>query len=159
TDPQQIMKTEAHLDLARTLFIVSSKSGTTTEPNVLKDYFFDRATEALGREQAGAHFIAVTDPGSALERVAASDGFVRVFHGEPSIGGRYSVLSPFGLVPAAAAGLDIGRLLDLAQTMVWSCGSDAPPAGNPAVQLGIALGVAARGGRDKVTLLASPGLA
>jgi transaldolase/glucose-6-phosphate isomerase len=103
--------------------------------------------------------VAVTDPGSALEKTGKADGFWRVFLGQPSIGGRYSVLSPFGLVPAAAAGIDVGRLLAAAQTMVWSCGPDVPPAGNPGVQLGIALGVAGREGRDKITFFSSPGVA
>jgi transaldolase/glucose-6-phosphate isomerase len=158
TDPEQVRRTEAALDLRRTLFIVSSKSGTTTEPNVLKDYFIARAGEALGREKARRHFVAVTDPGSPLEKTARNEAFRDVFLGNPEIGGRYSVLSPFGLVPAAAAGLDLDRLLAAAQTMVWACGADVPPRANPAVQLGIALGVAAREGRDKITLLASPEL-
>jgi transaldolase / glucose-6-phosphate isomerase len=159
TDPDEIRATEAAVDLARTLFIVSSKSGTTTEPNMLKDYFLARVIDALGRNKAGAHFVAITDPGTALEQTAAAEGFRRVFHGTPSIGGRYSVLSAFGLVPAAAAGIDIARFLALAESMVLSCGPDVPPAVNPAVMLGLALGVAAREGRDKVTLIASPGLA
>ena len=158
TDPAQIRATEAAIDVTRTLFIVSSKSGTTTEPNVLKDYFFARVVEAVGKDKAGGHFVAVTDPGSALEKTAKADRFRRVSLGQPNIGGRYSVLSPFGLVPAAAAGIDIARLLETAQAMVRSCGDDVPPADNPAVQLGIALGVAGREGRDKVTLFCSPKL-
>jgi transaldolase / glucose-6-phosphate isomerase len=159
TDPAQIRTTESSLDIARTLFIVSSKSGTTTEPNVLKDYFLGRAVEALGKDEAGSRFIAITDPGSALEKTARADGFRRVFLGDPSIGGRYSVLSAFGLVPAAAAGIDVAHLLRSAQIMAWSCGPAVPPAANPAVQLGIALAVAGRAGRDKVTLFSSPSLA
>jgi transaldolase / glucose-6-phosphate isomerase len=159
TDPAQIRATEAAIDMTRTLFIVSSKSGTATEPNLLKDYFFARVVEAVGKDKAGGHFVAVTDPGSALEKTAKADLFRRVFLGQPSIGGRYSVLSPFGLVPAAAAGIDVARLLETAQAMVRSsCGDDVPPADNPAVQLGIALGVAGREGRDKVTLFSSPKL-
>jgi transaldolase / glucose-6-phosphate isomerase len=84
------------IEMTRTLFIVSSKSGTTTEPNVLKDYFFARVAEAVGKDKAGGHFVAVTDPGSALEKTAKADRFRRVFLGQPNIGGRYSVLSPFG---------------------------------------------------------------
>jgi len=159
TDPAQIRATESAVDIAHTLFIVSSKSGTTTEPNVLKDYFFARVAAAVGKSKAGQHFVAITDPGSSLEKIAQADGFRQVFHGIPSIGGRYSVLSPFGLVPAAAAGGDLARFLQIAQTMVRSCGPDVPPAANPGVQLGIALGVAGRQGRDKVTLLSSRRLA
>jgi transaldolase/glucose-6-phosphate isomerase len=159
TDPAQISASKSAIDVARTIFIVSSKSGGTTEPNVLKDYFFARVVEAVGRERAGRHFVAITDPGTSLEKVAQADGFRYIFYGVPSIGGRYSVLSPFGLVPAAAAGVDVRRLLELAQTMVRSCGPDVPPVANPAVQLGMALGLAARLGRDKVTLLCSPRLA
>jgi transaldolase / glucose-6-phosphate isomerase len=158
TDPDEIRATEKAIDLARTLFIVSSKSGTTTEPNVLKDYFLARVIETHGRKQAAAHFVAITDPGSALDQHATAEGFRRVFHGSPSIGGRYSVLSPFGLVPAAAAGVDIARFLALAESMVLTCGPDVPPADNPAIMLGLALGVAAREGHDKVTLTASPSL-
>jgi transaldolase / glucose-6-phosphate isomerase len=159
TDPAQIRTTEAAIDVAKTLFIVSSKSGTTTEPNVFKDYFFARTVAAVGKDKAGSHFVAVTDPGSAMENAAKADGFRRIFLGQPSIGGRYSVLSPFGLVPAAAAGIDVARFLETAQAMVRSCGPDVPPAENPAVTLGIALGVAACARRDKVTLCSSPWLA
>ena len=107
TDPAQVRAMEKAVNIAKTLFIVSSKSGGTTEPNAMKDYFFDRVSKAIGAKAAGHRFIAVTDPGSSLEKVATKQGFARTFHGEPSIGGRYSVLSPFGLVPAAAAGIDI----------------------------------------------------
>ncbi len=158
TDPAQIRAAEASIDVGKTLFIVSSKSGSTTEPNMLKEYFFSRV-QAAGNAQAGRQFIAITDPGSSLEGMAKRDGFWRIFHGVPSIGGRYSVLSPFGLVPAAVAGIDLGGLLDAARTMVLSCGPDVPPSANPAAQLGIALGVAASQGRDKVTILASPRIA
>ncbi len=159
TDPAQIRAAQAAVDISKTLFIVSSKSGGTTEPNILKDYFFQLVTDAVGREKAGRHFIAITDPGSALEKTAEQDGFRRTFHGVASIGGRYSVLSPFGLVPAAVAGIDVERFLNAAQIMVRSCGSDVPPSDNPGAALGIALGVAGRNGRDKVTMLASPRLA
>jgi transaldolase / glucose-6-phosphate isomerase len=159
TDPAQVRATEASLDIARTLFIVSSKSGNTTEPNVLKAYFLARVVEEIGKAEAGRRFIAITDPGSSLEKTARAEGFRRIFLGRPSIGGRYSVLSPFGLVPAAAAGIDVARLLGAAQMMAWSCGADVPPTANPAVQLGIALGVASRAGRNKVTLFCSSRLA
>ena len=141
----------------KTLFIVSSKSGSTTEPNVLKDYFFKRVADTVGADKAGAHFIAITDPGSSLEKRAKTQNFRHIFHGVPSIGGRYSVLSPFGLVPAAIAGIDVAELMRATQVMMRSCGPDVPPSENPGVTLGLALGAAALRGRDKVTILASPG--
>ena len=159
TVPAQIKAVEQTLDLAKTLFIVSSKSGSTTEPNAFKDYFFKRMADAVGETEAGRHFVAVTDPGSSLETTARSQNFRAIFFGVPSIGGRYSVLSPFGLLPAAVAGIDIAALQSSARTMMRSCGPDVPPAENPGVALGLALGIAARAGRDKVTIVASPRLA
>ncbi|HXI04946.1 MAG: bifunctional transaldolase/phosoglucose isomerase [Bradyrhizobium sp.] len=159
TDPSQVRSMEAAVDMAKTLFIVSSKSGGTTEPNAMKDYFYDRVAKAIGKDKAGHRFIAVTDSGSSLEKVAARQGFARVFHGEPTIGGRYSVLSPFGLVPAAAAGIDVRALLTHALSMVRSCGADVPPQENPGVQLGLAMGLAGLEGRDKVTIFSSPKVA
>jgi transaldolase/glucose-6-phosphate isomerase len=155
TDPAQVRAMEKAVNLASTLFIVSSKSGSTTEPNAMKDYFYERVARSIGADKAGHRFIAVTDPGSSLEKAAAKQGFARVFHGEPTIGGRYSVLSPFGLVPAAAAGLDVGALINHALAMVRSCGADVPPHENPGVQLGLAMGLAGLEGRDKVTILCS----
>ncbi len=160
TDPAQIKAIERAVDLGKTLFIVSSKSGSTLEPNIFMDYFFDRVGALRGKGDAAEHFVAVTDPGSALEQTAKQRHFAHIFYGVPSIGGRYSVLSKFGLVPGAAMGLDVPRLLAAAQSMERSCGADVPPAENPGVQLGIAMGVAAiRFGRDKVTVIASPGIA
>ena len=160
TDPAQIKTIEGAVDLGKTLFIVSSKSGSTLEPNIFMEYFFGLVGAARGKDKAGEHFVAVTDPGSSLERCAKQLRFAHIFHGVPSIGGRYSVLSKFGLVPATAMGLDVKRLLDTAQPMERACGPDVPPAENPGVQLGVAMGVAAtRFGRDKVTLIASPGIA
>lgn len=160
TDPAQIKTIEQAIDLGKTLFIVSSKSGSTLEPNIFMDYFFDRVSAVKGKDKAGEHFVAVTDPGSPLERRATELRFTCVFHGAPSIGGRYSVLSKFGLVPAAAMGVDVRRLLETTRTMQRSCGADVPPSENPGVQLGVAIGVAAtRFGRDKVTIIASPGIA
>ena len=158
TDPAQVRSLQAKINLANTLFIVSSKSGGTTEPNAMKDYFFARVSEAIGADKAGHRFIAVTDPGSSLEKVAAKQGFARVFHGDPAIGGRYSVLSPFGLVPAATAGIDVRTLIKHTLAMVRSCGPDVPPHENPGVQLGLAMGLAGLQGRDKVTILSSPGI-
>ncbi len=159
TVPAQIESIEGKIDLARTLFIVSSKSGSTTEPNILTDYFFKRVSDKVGAGKAGSHFIAITDPGSSLEKRAAEQKFRRVFHGVPSIGGRYSVLSPFGLVPAAIAGIDVAGLVRLARAMMRTCGPDVPPAENPGIEFGLALGTAAVAGRDKVTITASPGVA
>jgi transaldolase/glucose-6-phosphate isomerase len=155
TDPAQVRAMEKAVNLAKTLFIVSSKSGGTTEPNAMKDYFFDRVAKTIGADNAGHRFIAVTDPGSSLEKVATKQGFARVFHGEPTVGGRYSVLSPFGLVPAAAAGIDVRKLIKHALSMVRSCGADVPPRENPGVQLGLAMGLAGLEGRDKVTISSS----
>jgi transaldolase/glucose-6-phosphate isomerase len=159
TDPAQIQAFGDRIDPGRTLFIVSSKSGGTLEPNVLKQYFFERVRQAVGEEQAGRHFIAITDPGSSMQQVAERDRFRHVFFGQPSIGGRYSVLSDFGLVPAAAMGLDVLRFLEATTAMVRSCCASAPPADNPGVVLGAIMGTLARSGRDKVTIVASPAIA
>jgi transaldolase/glucose-6-phosphate isomerase len=154
TDPAQLRATRDAIDLAHTLFIVSSKSGSTLEPNIFKDYFLDEVRKA-GLD-AGGHFIAITDPGSDLEKVARQDGFRRIFHGVKSVGGRFSVLSMFGMVPAAVIGLDLPSFLARTREMQRSCLWDVPPAFNPGVQLGLAMGVAATRGRDKVTLIAAP---
>ncbi len=159
TDPAQVRAMEKAVDIGKTLFIVSSKSGGTTEPNVMKDYFYDRVARTIGKDKAGHRFIAVTDRRSSLEKVAIKQGFARVFHGEPTIGGRYSVLSPFGLVPAAAAGIDVRKLIENTLHMVRSCGADVPPSENPGVQLGLAMGLAGLEGRDKVTILPSQKIA
>ncbi|HTO64786.1 MAG TPA: bifunctional transaldolase/phosoglucose isomerase [Bradyrhizobium sp.] len=159
TDPAQVRHLEQKIDIARTLFIVSSKSGGTTEPNAMKDYFFARVAEAIGADQAGHRFIAVTDPGSSLEKAAKKLGYARVFYGDPTIGGRYSVLSPFGLVPAATAGISVRNLIHHARAMARSCGADVPPAENPGVKLGLAIGLAGLEGRDKVTIVSSAAIA
>ncbi len=159
TDPAQLQRIEASVDLARTLFFVSSKSGSTLEPNILKQYFFERAKSALGELPAAKQFVAITDPGSSLEKTAQSDRFGHVFHGAPSIGGRYSVLSDFGMAPLAALGIDARAFLERAAEMARSCAPSAPPVENPGVLLGAILGVAATQGRDKVTIIASPGIA
>ena len=135
TDPAQIAAVEDAVDLASTWFIVSSKSGTTLEPNILLSYFFQRVEQALGRSP-GRRFIAVTDPGSPLEGLAQEDGFRHLFHGVPSIGGRYSALSDFGLVPAALTGLDVAGLLDRTGEMVKACAADVPVAQSPGLVLG-----------------------
>jgi len=160
TDPAQVRAMEAKIDIANTVFIVSSKSGGTTEPNAMKDYFHERVAQALGpKAKTGFRFIAVTDPGSSLEKAARKLNYARIFHGEPSIGGRYSVLSPFGLVPAATAGIDVKTFVKHALSMARSCGPDVPPSENPGVQLGLAIGLAGLEGRDKVTILSSKKIA
>ncbi|MGA7251913.1 MAG: bifunctional transaldolase/phosoglucose isomerase, partial [Pseudolabrys sp.] len=160
TDPAQIRAIERAVDLGNTLFIISSKSGSTLEPNIFMEYFFDRVSAVRGKEKAGEQFVAVTDPGSSLEGRARQLGFAHIFHGVTSIGGRYSVLSKFGLVMAAVMGIDVKRFLETTQPMERACGADVPPAENPGVQLGIAMGVASnRVGRDKVTIVASAGIA
>jgi len=158
TDPAQIRALEARLDLARTIFIVSSKSGSTLEPNIFKAYFFDRVKQTVGADAAGSRFIAVTDPGSNLEKEARADGFRRIFAGVKSIGGRYSALSNFGMVPAAVMGLDVDKLLDEAERMLHACAPGVPADDNPGLVLGTILGVAATQGVDKLTLVASPGI-
>ncbi len=153
TDPVQIKSFRNQIDPARTLFCVSSKSGTTLEPNIYMQYFYDETKKVVG-DKAGKHFIAVTDPGSKLEKTAAQLGFRRVYHGVPSIGGRYSALSDFGLVPHAAMGLDTEKLLKHAKQMVDNC--KKPVNENPGVQLGLILGTAAtKFERNKVTLVCS----
>ena len=158
TDPAQVQAVADKVDLARTLFIVSSKSGSTLEPNIFKAYFFERAKEAVGAGRAATRFVAVTDPGSSLEKEAKADGFRHVFPGVKSIGGRYSALSNFGMVAAAAMGLDVERLLDEAERMLAACAPGVPAAENPGLVLGTILGVCASQGIDKLTLVASPGV-
>ena len=157
TDPAQVRTCEARVDLGRTLFIVSSKSGTTLEPNIFKQHFFERVKEVVGSGKGGDRFIAITDPGSKLEHVARADGFRHIFFGLPSIGGRYSALSDFGMAPAALMGLDVARLLGTARTMARACAARSAEE-NPGTMLGVTLGVLATRGRDKVTLVASPGI-
>jgi transaldolase / glucose-6-phosphate isomerase len=157
TDPAQIRATEKKIDLARTLFFVSSKSGTTLEPNIFKQYFYDRAQEAVGKDEVGNRFIAITDPGSKLRAEAETQQFRKIFLGVPSIGGRYSALSDFGLAPAAAMGIDAGSFLESTIRMVRACG-DASARNNPGVILGAILGTSHNYGRDKVTIVASPAI-
>jgi transaldolase / glucose-6-phosphate isomerase len=156
TDPAQVKAFEDKIDIARTLFIVSSKSGSTLEPNIFKQYFFERTKQVVGADNAGSHFIAITDPGSKMQQVAEADHFRLVFFGRPSIGGRYSALSNFGMIPAAAMGVDTKKFLDRTQQMVQACGPGVGIEENPGAMLGIILGSAARSGRDKVTIVTSP---
>ena len=158
TDPAQIKAIEGKINIAKTLFVVSSKSGSTLEPNIFKQYFFERTIQTVGADKAGSHFIAVTDPGSKLQKVAEADHFRHIFYGVPSIGGRYSALSNFGMVPAALMGLELAKFLERTQQMVDACGPSAAGDDNPGVVLGAILGTAATIGRDKVTILTSPEL-
>jgi len=158
TDPAQIGAVEGKLDLSRTIFIVSSKSGSTLEPNIFKQYFYERVKSVVGAVEAGKRFIAITDPGSKMQRVAEADGFRHIFFGVPSIGGRYSALSNFGMIPGAIQGVDIPKLLDRAEEMVQACASVVPADENPGVILGAILGTLQRSGRDKVTIFTSPGI-
>lgn len=158
TDPAQVKAFEKQVNLAKTLFIVSSKSGTTLEPNIFKQYFFERASQVVGADKAGSHFIAVTDPKSKMQQVAEGDRFRYIFYGLPSIGGRYSALSNFGIVPAAAIGLNVEKFLNNTEKMVQACGASVPVEQNPGVVLGIILGTAAVNGRDKITIITSEGV-
>ncbi len=153
TDPVQVWEVRNEINLPDTLIIVSSKSGSTLEPNILKQYFFEQMKFAVG-DEAGSHFIAITDPGSKMEQVAKDGNFRYIFYGDPAIGGRYSALSNFGVVPAAVAGLNIGKLLDQAGKAVAEAKLAA--VANPAVQLGLVLGTAHNAGCDKITIFTSP---
>ncbi|HZV87017.1 MAG TPA: bifunctional transaldolase/phosoglucose isomerase [Candidatus Binatus sp.] len=158
TDPAQIKATEEIVDLNSTLCIVSSKSGSTLEPNIYKQYFFDRVKAKVGEKEVGNRFIAITDPSSKMQRVAEKDKFRKIFMGVPSIGGRYSALSNFGMVPGAVMGIDILKLLKNTKTMIDACGEDTDAVTNPGVILGTILGIAANQGRDKMTIITSPGI-
>ncbi len=153
TVPSQIKAVEDRVDLADTLFIVASKSGSTLEPNCFKQYFFDRVSQIS--KEPGKQFVAITDPGSKMEQIAKGDGFRHVFYGKPEIGGRFSALSAFGLTAAASMGLDVEILLSRAAEMVDAC-KDGDPSSNPGALLGIILGVCHKHGRDKLTIFTSP---
>jgi glucose-6-phosphate isomerase/transaldolase/glucose-6-phosphate isomerase len=154
TDPEQVGTTRNDVGLANTLVVVASKSGSTLEPNVLKQYFFNEMKEAVGADRAGSHFMAITDPGSKMEQVAKEDGFRYIFYGDPSIGGRFSALSPFGIVAATLAGLNTEKLLAEAAKAVAMAKLALDD--NPAAQLGLLMGAAANAGRDKLTIFTSP---
>ncbi len=150
TVPSQVRAMEKEVGDA-TVFIVASKSGTTSEPLAFDAYFYDKY-------QSGDHFIAITDPDSKLEAMAEERGFRSIFPGEPEVGGRFSALSPFGMVPAACMGLDVAQLLECANLMVSSCGPEVPASVSPGARLGVAMGELALAGRDKLTLFSSPSL-
>ena len=158
TDPAQIKAIEKKVDLKSTICIVSSKSGSTLEPNIYKQYFFEQVKKKVGEKEVGNRFIAITDPGSKMQHVAENDKFRKIFMGVSSIGGRYSALSNFGMVPGAIMGIDIPKFLKNTAEMVKACGADAAADVNPGVLLGAILGTAANHGRDKVTIIASPGI-
>lgn len=155
TVPAQIKTIESRIDLAKTLFIVASKSGSTLEPNTFKQYFYERVSETVGRENAGKQFVAITDPGSKMQQVAERDNFRKIFFGRPAIGGRFSVLSPFGLVPAGVMGIDTEDFLRRTNEMVQAC-KNTSPVENPGAILGTILGVCHQNGRDKLTIFTSP---
>jgi transaldolase/glucose-6-phosphate isomerase len=157
TDPAQIRSVERAIDFRRTLFLVASKSGTTLEVNIFKQHFFQRAVQELGSKEAGRHFVLTTDPGSKLEAIAKNEGFRAMFAGLPTVGGRYSALSNFGLVPAALLGADPIVLLNRAREMAQQCSEVGPE--NSGLELGVVLGELALAGRDKPTLIAPAGLA
>jgi len=158
TDPGQVSATARRFPVERTLFIVSSKSGGTAEVNAFLDFFWARTRRKLG-VKAAEHFIAITDPGTSLEKLASERKFRRIFPGDPNVGGRFSALSLFGLVPAALIGIDLEKFVDRADLLAAQCGRDMPAARNPGLVLGAILGEAALQGRDKLTLVADPPLA
>jgi transaldolase/glucose-6-phosphate isomerase len=159
TDPQQIAELEAQIDVARTLFIVSSKSGTTTEPNAFYAYFHAKVAKAVGAANAGRHFIAITDPGTTLESEARQSQFRTCFPGDPNIGGRYSALSAFGIVPAAIAGYDVSLLLDRGLGAMHANDKNIDNRNVPGVRFGAAIGGLALAGRDKLTIVTHPAVA
>ena len=158
TVPGWVQSVTDAIDPAHTLFLVSSKSGSTTEPNMFYAYFRGLVEKAAGKDGAGQHFIAVTDAGTSLEKLAIDQGFRRAFANPPEIGGRYSVLSYFGLVPAALIGLDLSKLIDRADRMREETFSNVTVQENPGAWLGAVMGVLAQQGRDKLTLVTSPSI-
>lgn len=155
--PDAVAAAEAAIDPAKTVVVVASKSGGTLEPNLLMARLLVTVARAVGESEAPRRFVAITDPGSALERFATERGFLRIVHGDPSIGGRFSALSPFGLVAAAVQGVPVGRWIARAEAKAAACRVD-DPAHNPGVALGLLLAAAAAAGRDKLTLVAHPSI-
>jgi transaldolase / glucose-6-phosphate isomerase len=158
TDPLQIYHLEKNINLQKSFFITSSKSGSTLEPNIFKDYFYAQLQKILHKTEVGERFLAITDPGTALETIAKNEHFKAIFYGVPSIGGRYSALSNFGMVPSGLMGVNIKEFLRHAETMQQACSSTVAAEDNPAVVLGVIVGVCAKQGKNKVTLIASPGI-
>jgi transaldolase/glucose-6-phosphate isomerase len=154
TDPDALENFAHKIDLEHCLFIIASKSGTTTEPLVFYKYWYDQVGKV--KEQPGECFVAITDPGTKMEQMATEDKFKRIFLNPADIGGRYSALSYFGMVPAALMGLDIKKLLDRAERVVHSCAAVVPATDNPGAKLGAILGECAKAGRDKLTIVTDP---
>lgn len=154
TDPAAVLNAEAWGKPERTLYIIASKSGGTTEPNAFFAYFWERVKAVKG-ERAGENFVAITDPGTKMERVAREHNFRRIFLNPAEIGGRYSALSYFGLLPAALMGIDVAKLLQRARQMMQASGPTIAAANNPAVRLGAVMGALAQAGRDKITFIVS----
>ena len=159
SDPAQVKAIEEAVDLERTLFIVASKSGTTTEPEAFFRYFYDRVLKKVGAANAGSRFVAITDPGTELESEAKVNGFLRVFTNDPDIGGRYSALSYFGMVPAAVAGYDVATILNRGIGTLHANGRSTSPSDADGVRFGATIGALAKSGRDKLTIVAHPEVA
>ncbi len=157
TDPDALKQFADQIDPKRTLFVISSKSGTTTEPLVFYKYWYDVVGKL--QDNAGENFVAVTDPGTLMEQMATDDKFRRIFLNPADIGGRYSALSYFGMVPAALMGLDVALLLDRAERTVHACSSVVPSHENPGARLGAIMGECANAGRDKITISTDPRIA
>lgn len=151
TDPDTIADFESKIDVTKTLFIISSKSGTTTEPLVFYKFWYDQVAQK--KDNPGENFVAITDPGTLMEKMATEDKFKRIFINPPDIGGRYSALSYFGIVPAALAGIDIKKLLDRAERIIHACSQVVPAHDNPGAKLGAIMGECAKAGRDKLTII------
>ncbi|MGC1378386.1 MAG: bifunctional transaldolase/phosoglucose isomerase [Anaerolineales bacterium] len=156
TDPAQVLAAAEAFPVEKTVFIVSSKSGGTSEVTANFNYFWAKAEKAFGKK-AGEHFVAITDPGTGLEKLARERGFGKIFNADPMVGGRYSALTHFGLVPAALMGIDIEKLLARAADMAQECAVFGDR--NPGLVLGAVMGQAALSGRDKLTIIADPALA
>src|SRR5262249_38394036 len=151
--PAAVLAAERRSDPAKTLYLISSKSGGTAEVNAFFAFFWDRVVRQKGPAGAGAHFVAITDPGTALDRPPPARRFRPIFRNPADIGGRYSALSYFGLVPAALLGVDVEKLLERADRMAAACGPGVGAASNPGVRLGAALGACVLAGRDKLTIV------
>ena len=154
TVPAQIKTLESKIDLVKTLFIVASKSGSTLEPNAFKQYFYQKVSETIGEENAGKQFVAITDPNSKMQKIAETDNFRNIFYGDSEIGGRFSALSVFGMIPASAMGIDVEEFFTNTQKMAEACKTENP-AENPGAVLGTILGVCQTSNRDKLTIFTS----
>ena len=159
TDAGAVARYAETLDLKRTLFIVATKSGGTAETLSFFKFFYNQLLDLGGRDEAGRHFVAITDPNSKLDKMAAHLGFREVFRNDRNVGGRFSVLTYFGMVPAALLGLDLERMLNRVKMMAMACGPDIAPLDNPGAWLGAVIGEMAKLGRDKLTLITSPAIA